>query len=144
MRRFQPGPCAAVLILLLAIAFAAPAQAGPSDALQDIVNGLLQGLLEEALGGALPGSGPRLTARDRDILAQARQDALEFAPADGLAGWENPRTGHSGIVVPGPTYRVPSGRLCRDFSETTVMGGRSRQAYGTGCRWPDGVWRPAR
>ena len=33
-----------------------------------------------------------------------------------------------------------SGRYCREFQQTLIVGGRTENAYGTACRQPDGSW----
>ena len=33
-----------------------------------------------------------------------------------------------------------SGRQCREFQQTVMVGGKTRQAYGTACLQPDGAW----
>ncbi len=33
-----------------------------------------------------------------------------------------------------------SGRYCREFQQSVVIGGQSEQAYGIACQQPDGSW----
>lgn len=63
------------------------------------------------------------------------------APIGQEIAWDNPRTGHSGALIPvrEGTHRA-TGRYCREYQQTVVVGGRSAQAYGTACRQPDGSW----
>ena len=34
-----------------------------------------------------------------------------------------------------------SGRYCREYTTEAVVGGRTKQVYGTACRQPDGSWQ---
>jgi hypothetical protein len=47
-------------------------------------------------------------------------------------------------VVGAPTsqpYVARNGQTCREYQGTAVVGGVSRQIYGTACLQPDGSWR---
>jgi surface antigen len=44
-------------------------------------------------------------------------------------------------LTPTRTLGTSYGGYCREFQQTVRVGGRSRQAYGTACREPDGSWR---
>lgn len=54
------------------------------------------------------------------------------------------------VVEPlSPTYLAPSGvapsgRYCREFQGSGVIGGRRVPIYGTACQQPDGAWRVVR
>lgn len=63
------------------------------------------------------------------------------APVGQEIVWNNPRTGHSGTLIPLREGRhAASGRYCREYQQTVTVGGRVAQAYGTACRQPDGSW----
>ncbi len=40
-----------------------------------------------------------------------------------------------------PPYTDSSGRYCREYQSTVMVGGQPQQSYGTACRQPDGTWR---
>ena len=49
------------------------------------------------------------------------------------------------VVAPAsPTYLAPSGRYCREFQGSGVIGGQRVPIYGTACQEPDGAWRVVR
>jgi surface antigen len=73
-------------------------------------------------------------------MARTTQVTLERAPTHERRRWENPDNGHRGYVEPTRTYQRASGRYCREFQQTVVIGGREESAYGTACRQPDGQW----
>jgi surface antigen len=73
-------------------------------------------------------------------MAEANQTALETARTNSSVDWVNPDTGNRGSVTPTRTYQSASG-VCREFTNTVYVGGRSEQAYGTACRQSDGSWK---
>lgn len=85
--------------------------------------------------------GISLDEADRLAAARSTQKALETVPSGQSLPWRNPKTGHHGSVTPIRTYPVASGKYCREFQETIVVGGRRQKAYGTACRQPDGTWK---
>jgi len=49
-------------------------------------------------------------------------------------------------ILANPTsmpYNDESGRLCREYQSTGLVGGAQRVLYGTACRQPDGSWSVA-
>lgn len=44
-------------------------------------------------------------------------------------------------AVPTRDFRDTSGRYCREYQRTAVVGGVEQQVYGTACMMPDGSWR---
>lgn len=48
--------------------------------------------------------------------------------------------GASGAVAVVRDGTSTSGRYCREFQHTVIIGGQSEQAYGTACQQPDGTW----
>jgi surface antigen len=91
--------------------------------------------------GALVGSeiGASLDNADRAYAAQANQEALS-APVGQRIAWNNPNSGNSGYIVPTRDGYSQSGRYCREYQQTVVVGGKQQSAYGTACRQPDGSW----
>ncbi len=91
-----------------------------------------------ALGNSFGGSLDRADA----VYAQRAQNvALETHQVGQVSRWHNPDSGHSGTIEPLNTYQAPSGRYCREYQQTVVVGGQTERAYGTACRQPDGSWQ---
>jgi hypothetical protein len=44
-------------------------------------------------------------------------------------------------AVPTRDFRDGSGRYCREYQRTAIIGGREQPVYGTACLMPDGAWR---
>ena len=55
--------------------------------------------------------------------------------------WNNPKTGNSGAITPTRDGRSADGRYCREYQQTTTVGGKQQSAYGAACRQPDGSWQ---
>ena len=93
--------------------------------------------------GAMIGQsiGKQLDERDRYLMAQTFEFAMEKAPTNETAKWKNPDTGHGGTVTPTKTYQTYQGTPCREFTTTVSIGGELEQAYGTACRQADGSWK---
>ncbi len=49
--------------------------------------------------------------------------------------------GASGTVTPIRDGRSADGRLCREFQQQVVIGGKTEDAFGTACQEPDGSWK---
>jgi surface antigen len=95
------------------------------------------------IGGALLGGllGNLLDQRDKEMQAKAASQAFESSPSGKSVGWQNPDSGHSGIVTPTRTYQTAEGSYCREFTQTVTIDGKKENSYGTACRQPDGSWR---
>ncbi|MEM1045178.1 MAG: RT0821/Lpp0805 family surface protein [Pseudomonadota bacterium] len=104
------------------------ASAGTSSA-------LIPGLAENTVGA-------RLDAEDRRALAEAERRALNDAGPNRPVPWTNPRSGHFGQVLAGPSYFV-NDRNCRDYAHTITVDGEAETLRGTACRDADGGWRNA-
>ncbi|MDP6584603.1 MAG: RT0821/Lpp0805 family surface protein [Anaerolineales bacterium] len=93
--------------------------------------------------GAMLGNqiGQQLDERDRLMMGQSFQTALERAPNNQSSSWNNPNTGNSGYTTPTRTVVASNGTPCREFTQTVIIGGQSQQAYGTACRQADGSWK---
>lgn len=93
--------------------------------------------------GAMLGNniGQQLDERDRLMMGQSFQTALERAPDNSSSSWNNPNTGNSGQTRPTRTVMASNGTPCREFTQTVMIGGQSQQAYGTACRMSDGSWK---
>ena len=93
--------------------------------------------------GAMLGSqiGQQLDERDRLMMGQSFQTALESASDNTSSSWRNPNTGNSGYTTPTRTVVASNGTPCREFQQTVMIGGQQQQAYGTACRTADGSWK---
>ena len=93
--------------------------------------------------GAMIGQsiGKQLDERDRYLMAQTFEFAMEKAPTNETAKWENPDTGAQGSVTPTKTVVVAEGTPCREFTTTVSIGGQEEEAYGIACRQADGSWK---
>jgi len=93
--------------------------------------------------GAMLGNqiGQQLDERDRLMMGQSFQVALEQAPDNNSSSWRNPNTGNSGYTTPTRTVVASNGTPCREFTQTVTIGGKPQQAYGTACRMADGSWK---
>jgi len=96
-----------------------------------------------AVLGAILGSeiGKTLDEHDRLKMERTTQAALEHTRSGTVSSWQNPDSGNSGTVMPVRTFQQADGANCRDFEQTIVVGGETRQATGTACRQADGSWR---
>ena len=93
--------------------------------------------------GAMIGQsiGQQLDERDQYLMAQTFEFAMEKAPTNETAKWENPDTGAQGSVTPTKTVVVAEGTPCREFTTTVSIGGQEEEAYGIACRQADGSWK---
>ena len=93
--------------------------------------------------GAMLGNqiGQQLDERDRLMMGQSFQTALERAPDNHGQSWSNPNTGNSGYTMPTRTVVASNGTPCREVTQTVMIGGKSQQAYGRACRMADGSWQ---
>lgn len=91
--------------------------------------------------GALAGSevGRSLDKADMAYANQANTSAHK-APIGQQISWNNPETGNYGTVTPTRDGYSSSGRYCREYQQTVVVGGKQESAYGTACQQPDGSW----
>jgi len=91
--------------------------------------------------GALAGSeiGRSLDRADKMYMQKANQQAHQ-APVGETVNWNNPESGHSGSITPVRDGYSSSGRYCREYQQTVMIGGQQEQAYGTACQQPDGSW----
>jgi surface antigen len=93
---------------------------------------LLGGLLGSEIGASLDNA-------DRAYAQQAQTRAYS-APVGESISWNNPQSGNYGTYTPTRDGYSSSGRYCREYQQTIVVGGRSQNGYGTACQQPDGSW----
>ena len=103
-----------------------------------VLGGVLGGLLGAGIGHEV---GASLDRADMTYYQQTQQRALETAPAGQSLPWNNPQSGHSGVVIPAAPYKNDSGQYCREFQNKITVGGKTQSGYGTACRQPDGSWQ---
>ncbi|MEE8270999.1 MAG: RT0821/Lpp0805 family surface protein [Alphaproteobacteria bacterium] len=91
--------------------------------------------------GAWAGSeiGASLDRADQAYAAQAAQTSFENSPTGQATTWRNPDSGHYGTITPTNTVQR-GGSVCREFTQSIYVDGRSETAVGTACRNPDGTW----
>jgi len=93
------------------------------------------------LGGLLGSEiGSSLDRADQAYLAQANQRAYS-APIGETIRWNNPDSGNYGTVTPTRSGSTNDGRVCREYSQTIYVGGKSQSGYGTACQQSDGSWQ---
>ncbi len=105
-----------------------------------IIGGTLAGA---ALGGYVGSYMDRMDRRDRERMAQT----LEHKPSGASSEWYNPDTRTVYTVTPTRTYEESTSaetRYCREYTTEVKVGGKTKQAYGTACRQPDGSWEIVR
>lgn len=94
------------------------------------------------LGGFLGNEiGASLDRADQAYLSRAQGAAMNTADWQTVT-WSNPDSGNSGSFTPVRTVRnTQTGTLCREYSTTVTIGGRTQEGYGTACRDVEGNWR---
>ena len=116
--------------------------AGAGAGIAALAGGSPGAIVGAAIGGALIGGlvGHKLDDRDKQMAAQAAQQAFEQNAAGQQSVWNNPQTGNSGSITPTKTYQLANGQYCRQYHQTITIGGEPQTAYGTACRQADGTW----
>lgn len=94
------------------------------------------------MAGAMIGSsiGKDMDERDRAMMEQRTQYALERTPSGYTSNWTNPDSGHYGTVTPSPAYHNDQGQYCRPYTQTININGQTQTVNGTACRQSDGTW----
>lgn len=94
------------------------------------------------LAGAWVGSevGKSLDRADIAYMNQTTQRSLETSRTGAASSWTNPDSGASGTVTPTRTVEK-SGTVCREYTQTVTIGGKTEEAVGTACRQADGSWK---
>ena len=96
-----------------------------------IIGGTIIGIL---VGGTI---GRYMDEIDQNCVGQA----LEHAEDGQSIRWNDPNQGTQYQVTPVKTYQSNTGRYCREYTTSSVIGGRVQETYGTACRQPDGSWQ---
>ncbi len=102
--------------------------------------GQLVGTAVGTLLGAYLGSevGKSLDHADQMHAQQASQRAFSTGKPQ---SWQNSQSGNSGMIQPQPSYQGANGQVCRDYTQTVLIGGKKETAYGRACRQADGSWQ---
>ncbi len=91
--------------------------------------------------GALIGSDVGASLDKADLIyAERAASQARTAPIGETITWNNPDTGNSGEITPVRDGKAASGRYCREYQQTIMVGGKEESAYGSACRKPDGSW----
>jgi len=147
----------AALLLALTVAACESQGRGTKQTIGGLSGAALGGLLGAQFGsgtgqlattaagvliGALVGSDIGRTMDDVDRLkADQAVNRSHTATLGETIAWNNPQSGNSGTITPVRDGTSTSGRYCREFQQTVVIGGKTEQGYGIACREPDGAWR---
>lgn len=98
--------------------------------------------LGAVVGAAIGNSiGSSLDDYDKQSIAQSSQQALEYSSSGSSIEWKNPDNGNHGSITPTRTFKNDQGGYCREYTQTIVIGGQEKKAYGRACRMPDGHWQ---
>lgn len=91
--------------------------------------------------GALVGSdiGRSLDSADQAAAMNAQSRAYQ-APIGETVTWNNPNSGNHGTYTPTRDGYSSSGRYCREYQQTIVVGGRQETGFGQACQTPNGDW----
>jgi surface antigen len=106
-----------------------------------------QGQVAAAAAGAVIGAliggdiGRQLDKVDRQYMEQTAQASLEDDKVGTTRQWNNPDSGNSGSVTPTRSYPQADETYCREYQQSVTVAGKSKDAYGTACRQPDGTWQ---
>lgn len=97
-----------------------------------------------AVVGLLIGSeiGSSLDKADR-LYAQQAEVKAHTAPVGQTVVWDNPQSGHRGTITPTRQGRNNNGQVCREYTSTVTIGGKTEQLVGVACRRQDGSWEAA-
>ena len=108
-------------------------------------SGQIAAVAAGTLLGAFAGHevGASLDRADMAYYNNTSQRALETAKVGTTSTWSNPDSGHSGSITPTRTVNTPDGSVCREYTQTINIGGKSQQAFGKSCRQADGSWQIA-
>lgn len=93
------------------------------------------------LGGLLGSEIGRSMDELDQMKAERAYTRATTAPVGETISWRNPDSGNYGTVTPvREGTQTASGRYCREFQQTVVIGGQREEAYGVACQRPDGTW----
>jgi hypothetical protein len=87
--------------------------------------------------------GSSLDKADQLALERSTLTALDASQIRQPVRHWNPRSGVRSIVTATGEGRSLIGAYCREYQQTIIVGGRTKDAYGTACQWPDGSWERA-
>jgi surface antigen len=96
-----------------------------------IIGGTIIGII---VGGNI---GRYMDDVDQNCVGQV----LEHAEDGQAIRWNDPNDGRRYQVMPTRTIETDTGRYCREYTTTSVVGGKVQEVYGRACRQPDGSWQ---
>jgi surface antigen len=154
-RMFRFAPLAAAAVLLagctgdygtkegIGTLAGAALGAWAGSAIDDDGSGGIVAIAAGTVIGGLIGNqiGRGLDKVDRQEAARTQYQTLEYGRSGQAQSWTNPDSGNSGNVVARPAFENDRGQVCREFTQTIMVGGRQEQGVGTACRQGDGSWR---
>ncbi len=111
-----------------------------------LLSAALFGLAAAGCTGSVPAPQPlyaKLPKADAANADGVLQYALEALTSGATASWSDPEHNASGAVTPLRTFRTKGGLYCREVEELISLEGAADSYRLVGCRYPDGVWRPA-
>lgn len=125
-----------------------------NEAAGTIVGGLAGGLLGgqigngtgqvlATVGGALAGAViGNAIGHNMDKVDQMKfNQALENGRSNKATTWTNPDENVTYAVTPKPAKVANNGQPCREYTFDAIIGGRTKQVYGTACRDAAGDWK---
>lgn len=119
----------------------AHAQQNPfSDSLKGL-EGILGGAPETRRDQRQPQQpSPGIQTSDAYHIQFALSFALEVTSSGTKTTWQNPSTGHHGVIIPSQTFNTSIGQVCRKYERTLVIGSSVTRYAGTACRETSGAW----
>ncbi len=82
---------------------------------------------------------PKLTALQRTFYNNELQSVLQTVPSG--SAHRGSKNGFAVTITPIRTYKIASGRFCREYRRIIGLDGRDYRANGTLCKAADGRWR---
>ena len=104
-----------------------------NDAAPILLTGLFIGALIGTELGRYMNDVDQMRAREANMRARS-------SPIGTQITWNNPQSSNAGSIIATRDGYSESGKYCREFYQTVIIGGRTEDAYGVACRQPDGSW----
>lgn len=104
---------------------------------QKAMGAAVLGLVGAGVGAAI---GHNIDERDRELINNVSNQALEYAPKGTKVAWRNPDSGHHGYVQPVRTWQPAPNQYCREYMVKIVVEGKEQTGYGQACRRGEQSW----
>lgn len=151
MQRFLPGPLGLLTAAALLTACAAPQPSSDLATTRPFMANPLLRLASYEPGGKIdivmqpeaePADARRgLSADDQVAKVSALWHAVRTSAVGDPVTWSNADTGSHGFAEVTREVPIPdSDRMCREYREAFVIGGRSENEVGQACQLRDGSW----